>query len=184
MTEYDILCSILNKRFSSIPQNVMIEEKGELEPQRVAIDGTGRKNLLWTLYRFSMDDFNFLPFFAKHPDKVPEGLCKFCDYILIVETKLNTFVLLIELKRGQTGGNAEKQLHASEIFMKYIFATASRLHQDFQSDLFNANEIVIRKIKLKKKASSKITTKMQNIDLNQNYIQYDSVGSFPIAKFC
>lgn len=183
MTEYDILCSILNNKFLSKSQNVMIESKGNQKPHEVKVDGTGRTGLLWSLYRFDMDECNFLPFFANHDD-APKGLCKFCDYILVAETGLKTYVMLIELKRGKDGANAERQLYASEIFMKYIFSTANRLYQDFDSDSFNTDDVIIRKIKIRKNVSAKTTIKMPKVDLKQNYIQYDSASLFPIAKFC
>ncbi len=181
MTEYDILCSILNRHFLAQSQDIMIETKGRIKPQRVTIDGSGRNNLTWTLYKFEMDDCNFLPFFANQ-DGAPEGLCKFCDYVLIVEASLKTYVMLIEMKRGQSN-EAEKQLYASETFMNYVFATANRLHKDFDSAQFNSSGVILRKIKLKQNISPKITTKMYNVDLRQNYIPYESYGIFPIAQF-
>ena len=83
MSEYDQLCKLLDRRFQASKQNLMIEAKGTTyKPQQVEIDGTGRRNLVWTLYRFDLEEKEFLPFFNK-TDDAPEGLRKFCDYILL-----------------------------------------------------------------------------------------------------
>ena len=181
MTEYDILRNIFNERFLSKSQKRLIEEKGSLKPQLVDIDETGRTKMSWTLYKFEMDECNFLPFFSNQ-DGSPKGLCKFCDYIMLVESRTKTYVILIEMKRGKSG-EAEKQLYASEVFMNYIFSTADRLHTDFDSDSFDIDSIILRKVKLKQMHSPKTTTIMQKVDLTQNFITYNSTGIFPIAQF-
>jgi hypothetical protein len=58
------------------------------------------------------------------------------------------------------------------------------LHDDFGADPFNRNNIVLRKIKLKECKSPKLTTKGGGaVDKTQEYISYESVGQFPIARF-
>ena len=183
MSEYDQLCRILDKGFQAPNQYWMIESKGTTyKHQKVEIDGTGRTNLVWTLYRFDLEEKEFLPFLNR-TDDAPEGLRKFCDYILLAEVSNKPYVMLIEMKRGDAS-DAEKQLKASETFIKYLYSSAERLHDDFGAEPFNRNNIVLRKIKLKECKSPKLTTKGGGaIDKTQDYISYESVGQFPIARF-
>lgn len=183
MSEYDQLCNILDKGFQASNQNLMIEAKGTAyKPQKVVIDGTGRANLTWTLYRFDLEEKEFLQFFNR-TDEAPEGLRKFCDYVLLVEAGGKSYVLLIEMKRGSLG-DAEKQLNASECFMNYLYNSAERLQRDFDGSEFNRRSVVLRKIKLKECKSNKLTTKGgTHVDKTQEFITYESVGQFPIAHF-
>lgn len=183
MSEYDQLCSILDKEFRASNQSLMIEAKGTTyKPQKVVIDGTGRTNLTWTLYRFNTEDKEFLQFFNR-TDEAPEGLRKFCDYVLLAEASGKSYVLLIEMKRGSLG-DAEKQLNASECFINYLYSSAERLQRDFDGYEFNRKRVILRKIKLKKCKSNKLTTKGGlRVDKTQEFITYESVGQFPIAPF-
>lgn len=183
MTEFDQLCKILDEEFLASSQNLMIEDKGTThKAQRVQIDGNERKNLVWRLYRFELGDKEFLPFFNKS-DKSPDGLRRFCDYIVIAESKGQTYVLLIEMKRGGTDG-ADKQLRASEAFMKYLYLTAERLHKDFGAYDFKSKNVILRKIVLKEVKSNKTTTKGEGkVDKTQDVILYKTAGQFPISKF-
>lgn len=181
MTEYDQLCNILSNEFLSDSQDVMIEEKGTThKAQRVNIDD-GKRKLVWNLYRFDLDEKDFLHFFNK-TDNSPEGLRKFCDYVLLVNNGSKTFVLLIELKRGDTAG-ADKQLKASEVFIEYVHKTAERLYQDFGDFNFNKKNVVLRKIIIKAIKSNKTGTQGTRIDKNQDIILFKSSGVFPINKF-
>lgn len=66
MSEYEQLCRILDKGFEASNQNLMVEDKGKVyKPQIVRIDNQGRKHLAYTLYRFDLEDKDFLPFFNK-----------------------------------------------------------------------------------------------------------------------
>lgn len=183
MSEYEQLCRILDKGFEASNQNLMVEDKGKVyKPQIVRIDNQGRKHLAYTLYRFDLEDKDFLPFFNKS-NASPEGLRKFCDYILLAESGGRSYVMLIEMKRGDVG-TAEKQLKASECFMEYIYSSAIRLQQDFNDSSFDKDKVKLLKIKLKKCKSNKRTTKAgQTIDTRQEFISYESAGDFPIAKF-
>lgn len=182
MSEYDQICRILDKEFIASNQKWMIEDKGTLlKPQLVQLDGSGRKNLAWTLYRFDLDKKDFMPFLNRNHD-APEGLRKFCDYILLVEASEKSYILLIEMKRGDAS-DAEKQLNASECFMKYIYSSAERLHRDFAGSTFNRNNVTLLKIKLKKCKSNKRPTKSSSIDKTQEFVTFESVGDFPIARF-
>lgn len=180
-TEYDQLCNILSDEFLSVSQDVMIELKKDThKAQRVNIDD-GRRELIRNLYRFDLEEKEFLHFFNKTDDS-PEGLRKFCDYILLVKHKNKTFVLLIELKRGDTYG-ADKQLKASEAFIEFLQKTAERLYQDFADFNFNRKNVILRKIIIKEIKSNKTRTQGTPIDKNQDIILFKSSGEFPLAKF-
>lgn len=180
--EYDQLCSILSDEFLAVSQDRMRENKGsDHKMQEVHIDDGGRKNLFWTLYRFDLDKKEFLHFFNK-TDNSPEGLRKFCDYILLIKYKGKTFVLLVELKRGDVSG-ADKQLKASEVFIEFIYKTAERLHRDFRDVYFDRKKVVLRKIIIKELKSNKIEMKHIRIDKNQDIISFGSSGGFPLVEF-
>ena len=181
MAEYEQLCSILSDEFLADSQNVMVERKEDAhKAQRVNIDD-GKRAFIRNLYRFDLEEKEFLNFFDK-TDNSPEGLRKFCDYVLLVKHKEKTFVLLIELKRGEITG-ADKQLKASEVFIEFLNKTAERLHRDFGNFDFNRRNIVLRKIIIKEVKSNKTETKGTRIDKNQDIILFKSAGQFPLAKF-
>lgn len=181
MTEYDQLCSILSDEFLAASQDIMVEKKENThKAQRVNIDD-GKRELIRNLYRFDLEEKEFLHFFDK-TDNSPEGLRKFCDYVLLVKHDDKTFVLLIELKRGETTG-ADKQLKASEVFIEFLHKTAERLHRDFGDFNFNRRNVVLRKIVIKEVKSNKTGTKGTRIDKNQDIITFKSAGQFPLAKF-
>ena len=182
MTEYDQLCCILSDDFLSASQDEMIENKGNVHKiQRVSIDDGNRKGLIKKLYRFDLDEKEFLPFFDK-TDLSPEGLRKFCDYILLVSYQSKTYILLIELKRGDMSG-ADKQLRASESFIEFLCKTAERLHKDFNDFNFDNKKIVLRKIIVKACKSNKMETRPTLIDNKQEIIPYNSSGIFPLVRF-
>jgi hypothetical protein len=184
MSEYDQLCRILNERFLASPKDRMIEKKdSSLKPQNVKIDDSGKNGLSWTLYKFELDEEDFLPFFNKTND-APEGLRKFCDYVLLVSCKEKTYVMLIELKRGELG-SADKQLNASETFVEYLYTSAERLHKDFNDSVFNRRNIKLLKIKVKERKSKKMRTKggIPPVNTRQEFISFESLGLFPIARF-
>lgn len=182
MTEYDQLCNILSEEFLSGAQDVMMEKKGNTRKmQSVNIDDGNRRNLERKLYRFDLEDKEFLPFFDK-TDNSPEGLRKFCDYVLLVKYQNKTYVLLIELKRGDPAG-AGKQLRASESFMEFLYKTARRLHEDFGDYDFDDREIVLRKVIVKACKSNKSSIKSVKVDKNQDIISFQSSGQFPLVRF-
>ena len=181
MNEYEKLCHILNDQFLSTSQDKMEETKGCLKPQRVSIDN-GNKTIDRTLYRFNFDDFDFLPFLNKKETR-PEGLRKFCDYILIAKYQEKTYVLLIELKRGG-GAGASLQLNASKIFLNYLFQTAERLATDFADTPFDTKKVKVRKIVVKEIKSNKQLTQIdRNFNKNQDPILYKSSGQFLLSSF-
>ena len=182
MTEYEQLCSIISDEFLAVSQDIMTETKEATQKvaQRVHIDD-GKRGLIRNLYRFDLDEKEFLCFFNK-TDNSPEGLRKFCDYVLLVKHDGKTFILLIELKRGDISG-ADKQLRASEVFIEFLHKTAERLQQDFGDFSFNRKNIVLRKIIVKEVKSNKSGTQGTRVDKNQEIILFKSAGVFPLAKF-
>lgn len=182
MTEYEQLCCILSDEFLSSSQDVMTENKGNThKAQYVNIDDGNRRGLIRRLYRFDLEDKDFLPFFNKTNDS-PEGLRKFCDYVLLVSYKNKTYILLIELKRGDASG-ADKQLRASESFIEFLYKTARRLHEDFGDFDFDHRNIVLRKIKIKVCKSNKTGIKLSQIDKNKDIIPFESSDILPLARF-
>ena len=185
MTEYDQLCRILNEGFKSSKQDEMIENQGDKKTQ--SVDITPMKDLKKTLYRMALEEKDFLPFFNKSHDS-PEGLRKFCDYILLAEHRKRnqevcTFVLLIELKRGKNG-SAAKQLNASQTFMEYIYSSAERLHVDFNDSEFDKEKVTTMKIVVKEPISSKMTTKGRpKIYKEHNVFYFETMKVFPIRQF-
>ena len=182
MTEYEQLCSILSDEFLAVPQDIMIEKKEATQKavQRVHIDD-GKRRLTRNLYRFDLEEKEFLCFFNKTSNS-PDGLRKFGDYVLLVKHNEKTYVLLIELKRGDAFG-ADKQLRASELFMEFLHKTAERLHQDFDDYNYNRKNIVLRKIIVKEIKSNKMGTQGTRINKNQDIILFKCAGEFPLAKF-
>ena len=180
MTEYDQLCRILNEGFKSSKQDEMIENQGDKKTQ--SVDITPMKDLKKTLYRMALNEKDFLPFFNKSHSS-PEGLRQFCDYILLAEYLGRTFVLLLELKRGDTAG-AAKQLNASETFMEYIYSSAKRLHVDFNDSEFDKEKVTTMKIVVKEPISSKMTTKGRpKIYKEHNVFYFETMKVFPIRQF-
>ena len=182
MTEFEQLCYMLNDEFLSDSQDVMIEDKEKKHKiQCVKIEDGNRKGLIRRLYRFDLKKKDFLPFFNK-ANHSPVGLCKFCDYVLLVSYKNKTYILLIELKRGDTYG-ADKQLRASEFFIEFLCKTAKRLHEDFGDFDFDHRNIVLRKIRIKACRSNKTSIKLSQIDTSKDIIPIESSGLFPLARF-
>ena len=181
--EYDLLSRILNSKFLSDNQDKMIEAKENNihKKQCVDIDDGKRRNLVRRLYRFDLDKNDFLPFF-NNTHEAPEGLRKFCDYILLVEYMNKTYVLLIELKRGEVSG-ADKQLNATEVFMEFLYKTAERISKNSKEYHFNSKNMILRKIIIKEVKSNKVEIKGTKVDKNQDIIPFNSSGLFPLVKF-
>lgn len=172
MSEYDQLRKILDEHFLAPNQNQMKEEKGNTHTAQCINIDDGRRGIPLDLYRFDLDNQEFLPFFNKKHQTSPVGLRKFCDYILICEYNGYTYILLVELKRGRTIG-ADKQLNASETFIHYLFETAERLHKDFNDSKFERKNVLVRKIILEKKKSNKQNTHEYAVpDLTQEFLFY------------
>ena len=188
MNEYELYTRIIHPDYKSEYQNRLTEEKLR-RPQTAQIIDTGVDDYI--LYRFDLDDKNFLPFFnnthvgreerVEYP--APDKLLKFCDYIMLVSKGGKLYVLLIEMK---SGGNAEAsiQLKAAETFMEYIKQTALRIKSYNGYDSFTAGNIILRRVLLKP-LKSKPTTNVRNrqIDTSGDPIVCRE-NIFPIMRIC
>jgi hypothetical protein len=148
MNELNFIKQILNSAFIVANQDSMEEEKAARQPS-VHVHYYGIED--HALYRFDLDRMDFLPFFnqAHEPglpahQRAPEGLRKFCDYILLAAYRQRLYILLIELKSGTTEG-ARQQLEAGNLFMEYIKGSAQRIYKKNHVD-FDVHKVEIRKV--------------------------------------
>lgn len=156
----DFLNQILNQQFRRTGEQaeLLTETKplADYPPQIIRIKGLNSLDKS-ALYRFDMEDTDFLPFFVKgsQQNRPPRALTSFCDYILFTQNAGHLTVFLIELKRGDTSG-AEKQLDASRLFIEYVLATAARISQenDIEADY---SHVDFRKLVLADTRSKKRT---------------------------
>lgn len=173
MREFELITKILHDRFLAVrEEGAILEETKECRDH-----GVHRIKLLRTkpidntaLYRFSLDDEDFLPFYKdsrEYPDGRseggPKGLKKFCDYILLVEHNDRLTVVLVEMKRSKKDTSYRDQLDASEIFMNYVTANAERIKNRNDFDDFDSESISYRKVKIVHDPTcDKLTTKPRN----------------------
>lgn len=160
MNEYGFLKRILRDRYisNSAPDGIMVME----ETKECQDHGVHRVKILKTkpvdnitLYRFSLDDEDFLPFFKDsriypegRTEGGPEGLKKFCDYVILSESKERLTVILIEMKRAKKDTGYRDQLDASRIFLDYVIANAERIKDRNGQHGFNASNIEFRRVKI------------------------------------
>lgn len=143
----------MHPSFKPQKQDRLIENKLD-KPQTAKIIDSGVDT--YTLYRFDLDERNFLPFFnnthigseatVEYP--VPDKLLKFCDYIMLVSKCGKLYVVLIEMKSGNNAG-AGIQLKAAETFMEYVKQTALRIKSYNGYDSFSADNVILRRVLLK-----------------------------------
>lgn len=155
MKEYELCTRILSSRLLSKDQGRLVESK--LKKVHTA-DVVSTAVDAWRVYRYDQeeDHEHFFPFFnnAKE-DKVghaaaPTDLLKFCDYIVLVEKSSKLYILLIEMKSGGSG-DADKQLRASEMFMRFVLDTALRIGPaNGYRELDIRNNVCFRKVILKR----------------------------------
>ena len=147
MIEYDLFIQMLSESFLSPNQQKMEEPKQEGKHTCKIID-KGVDN--YKAYRYDLEEHNFLPFFRKNTavNKSPKGLLKFCDYILLATVNQKIYVILVEMKSGDTTG-ANQQLAASKTFIDYVIASAERIKTMSGYNNFNAKNIIFRKVLLK-----------------------------------
>lgn len=171
MTEYDFLCRMLCPSFIIDPEADgsyrLVEDKkagGKADhivrsiPQP-ALEGTA-------LFRFSLDNFDFLPFFNNPPKRGgsgPQNLKKFCDYIMLAHDGSHLRIMLIEMKRAKKDPEMGEQLRASELFMRYVIDTAERIKHANGSDDFDPERITVHRICLKEFPGMKMTSHPKEI---------------------
>lgn len=139
---------ILNRKFLVKNQDIMDETK-ERKQTPIRIDYQGVPE--YALYRFDLENFDFLPFFNKAhgaelpvEEKAPRFLCSFCDYILLAVLNNRIYILLIELKSGDRDGYLQ-QLQAGSLLMNYVKESALRICKD-NNVKFDPNRIETRMI--------------------------------------
>lgn len=176
MREFEFINSILHDQYLAADQSVL-EELKECDhhgPHRVRIRNT-RPVEDYVLYRFSLDDEEFLPFFKDSREGGPKGLRRFCDYIMLINNDGKLIIALIEMKRSGKDAYYKDQLNASKLFMEYVVANADRIKGLSGYGDFDAQSIVFRKIRVRKPATNKLTTKPRQSVIEQDkdgYIDY------------
>ncbi len=186
MNEYDLCTHILSPKLCSCHQMQLIESKPK-KPHKASI--VRDKVARWTLYRYDQenDPNSFFPFFNNTSGErtSPKDLLKFCDYIVFVEKNDRLFILLVEMKSGETG-DARKQLEASETFIHFILKTAERIASVNGYREVNIGDVCIRKIILKpqpKPVTNKSKSVGTQIDLRADVITFHS-QTLPLFQFC
>lgn len=129
----------------------------------------------YELYEFgSKENFRLLPFFNRtnnHPKlpDAPSHLIAFCDYIILAEFKNSLYIILVEMKRGETA-HAKIQLQASRMFMDYVLQSAERIKNHNSMENFDSRKVNFRRIVLS------YTTKET---LNSHFPKNDKKGYAP-----
>lgn len=163
MSKITIIDEILSAEFKASNQLQLIEENFDNQSRRFTFNYPIVKNAQTEclLYRYDPNGKNLFPFFSSL-----SGLRKICDYILFAEADNYLYVFLIELKKGKM--SAQKQLTASEEFIKYIINSANRIGKQIDDN------VVIRKIRMSDKKIKKINTKIKETDFQyvNNYCDY------------
>ena len=188
MKEYDLFTRMLSQEFLTSNQQKMDEPKQGGKHSCIIVDkGVDQ----YKAYRYDLDNSDFLPFFNKDhddeatgyvsPNPTPEGLRKFCDYILLASVKDKLYVILVEMKSGKPFG-ATQQLAASKTFIEYVKASAERISEDF-----DARNIILRKVLLKPAPKTRPTTNIGKLNTQINWgadpIELKS-SVFPLLKVC
>lgn len=165
MTEFDLIRSMIGARFHEQPDGdgtfMLVETKHASGRTDHIIKSKPRPSTGGiALFRFSLDDFDFLPFFNNPPKKGgtgPRHLKKFCDYIMLVQNGQRLHVILVEMKRSKQDPEMGVQLRASEQFMRYVIESGERIKHINALDDFDPKQIVMHKICLKQFPGMKIT---------------------------
>jgi len=193
MSEYELYTRILAPRLQPKNQTVLLEET---ENGVHKADIVPCKKIVYTLYRYDQKEQGplFFPFFNNTHEgengpvkcSAPDGLLKFCDYILLAEKNKILYVLLLEMKSGGNG-DAYKQLDSSAVFMEYVKNTAVRISVANDYLNFTARNVKVRKVVLKptpkvRPLTNTAKSKTQNIDLNASPIYFPS-DTLPLLKF-
>lgn len=194
MTDFEYINEILNEKFLCPPPfNLQLrEDKGtdNLLPQIVEIEYQPGVIEHVNLYRFDMEESNFLPFFNNkgnpHEKHAPKGLVSFCDYIILIEYKEQLCIILAELKRGTKTGY-EDQLNAGLEFIKYVLNSAERIKTENDMDSFESKNVILRRVLLERTINNKRITKPKDLNISkrekEGIIKYKSYNTLPIRYF-
>lgn len=185
---------ILNSKFlqKGDDELTMIEPAdGENKEQRVCIKSASRAISSMKLYGFNTPETNaskLLPFFNQRGSVepiAPQGLLRFCDYILLVQHDKGLFVFFLEMKRGAKG-NAEKQIEASTAFFDYVRQSAERIKSENSFPDFDSKQVRYRRIIISDEFSNKKGTRdndIEDFDMDA-VIQHKCHDEFRPAKYC
>ena len=191
MHTIDYLAKIINHHYLSDDLMMVEPTRDGLPEQRVEVKIISRSISDMKLYQFSgqdKEDAEHLPFFNKNNDgdyKAPEGLNKFCDYILLVQHTNGLYVFLLEMKRGTNEG-AKMQLEASKCFFDYILRSAERIQGlNGWTDL-NTGDVHYRRIEIKEEHSNKRITKPKDIETMDmdGFLQHKCHDEFRPIDYC
>lgn len=161
MSKLDIIKEILNNNHKPVDQLNLIEMNLDARGRRFTVNYPiiKQRAVEHALFRFDPNEIDFFPYFSD-----VSGLKKICDYFLFVEKDDYLYVFVIELK-GR--GSAQKQLLASEEFVKYILNSARRIGR-----YLNEN-IAIRRIRISdNKIRKRKTNDRNDFDYIDNYCDY------------
>lgn len=179
MNEFNFLKDILHPKYLADDQTLMVEDKDCDHHAAHTVKIVKTKPITdMSLYRFSLDDEDFLPFFTDSRNKVipgPKGLKKFCDYIILVEKDDKLIIVLVEMKRSKKDPDYKNQLDASQLFMEYVIKSAVRIMNMNGNDDFDERNIVFRKVKIRKPKSNKFITKPRQKAIDSRLEEYISL---------
>ncbi len=125
MSKLEVIDEILHEKFKHVDQGSLVEEDTDRfgKKFKVKYPIVKKPNINYSLYRY---DSEALPFF-----KDINGLKKMCDYILFAEEANYLHVFVIELKLSNI--SAQKQLQASNEFVKFIINSAIRIGKEISN---------------------------------------------------
>lgn len=193
MIEYDLFTRILSQKFLSPDQHKMDEPK-QFGAHTCVIVDKGVDH--YVMYRYDLEGCDFLPFFNNDhddaatgyvsPNPTPQGLRKFCDYILLATINDKLYVILVEMKSGSSAG-VHQQLDASKTFIDYVKASAERIKTLCDSDAFDSRNVILRKVLLKPAPMLRPTTNIGGKNTQFNWggdpIELKS-NVFPLRRVC
>lgn len=156
-SNYSTMTSVINAKFKVENLDVLEEPK----VMTVSVKGCPKSASL-TLYRFDPNKEEIFPFFEKEI-----GLRSICDYVLLADYGDDLYILLMELKLGNS--KAKEQLNATENLISYIIASALRIKREIDRD-----KIHIRKIRISERRRQYTRkTKVRDIEYDENsYLDY------------
>lgn len=120
MSKLEIIQKVIHSNF--VYDNEYLEERKPDFRMRINLSEKNTENKL--IYRFDPDNRVLFPFFSDE-----RHLNKICDFFVLFERNNKLYILISELKRGwsRDNGTANKQLEASEQFMKFVIKSANRI---------------------------------------------------------
>lgn len=167
MTEFDLISRMIDSEFLQVPdaegEYILVETKvaNGKKDHEVRTLTNGCVDSV-ALFRFALDEKEFLPFFNSTHD-CPRHLRKFCDYVMLAHDGKKLNIVLLELKRSKKDPDEKQQLLASELFIRYIVDSAERIKLANNYKDFDHEHITIRKVCIKKYPGLKMTKRPSEI---------------------